>query len=54
MPFDVVSLGETMLRFSPPHGGRLEEAKTLSVYVAGAEHDLDSTPAGSPLCPLIR
>ena len=37
MPFDVVSFGETMLRFSPPHSGRLEEAKTLSVYVAGAE-----------------
>jgi 2-dehydro-3-deoxygluconokinase len=37
MQCDVVSFGETMLRFSPPPGGRLEQAKILTSYVAGAE-----------------
>ncbi len=37
MPFDIVSFGETMLRFSPPHGGRLDDARTFDSYVAGAE-----------------
>lgn len=33
----VVSFGETMLRFSPRGGTRLEEARDLGAYVAGAE-----------------
>jgi 2-dehydro-3-deoxygluconokinase len=33
----VVTLGEAMLRLSPPAGGRLEEVATLDVHVAGAE-----------------
>jgi len=37
MTFDVVSFGETMLRFTPPAGVRLELAPTLHVYVAGTE-----------------
>lgn len=37
MPSDVVSFGETMLRFSPAYNSRLEEAKTFNMYVAGTE-----------------
>jgi 2-dehydro-3-deoxygluconokinase len=37
MPYDIVSFGETMLRLSPPQGVRLEQAKRLTSYVAGAE-----------------
>lgn len=37
MDSDVVSFGETMLRFSGPAGTRLEEADSLHVYVAGTE-----------------
>lgn len=37
MPHDVVAFGETMLRFSPPAGERLENAFTLCSYVAGTE-----------------
>lgn len=33
----MVSFGETMLRLSPPTGTRLEEARSLSSYVAGTE-----------------
>lgn len=35
--FDVVSLGESMLRMSVPIGKRLDDARTLDVEVAGAE-----------------
>ena len=35
--FDVVSLGESMLRLSVPSGERLENATRLDVYPAGAE-----------------
>ena len=34
---DVVTLGEAMLRLSPPAGRRLEQATSLEVYVGGAE-----------------
>ncbi|HLL38045.1 MAG TPA: sugar kinase [Rubrobacteraceae bacterium] len=34
---DVLGFGETMLRFSPPAGGRLEDARTFESYVAGTE-----------------
>lgn len=37
MPSDIVSFGETMLRLSPAHGARLEEANTFNIYVAGTE-----------------
>jgi 2-dehydro-3-deoxygluconokinase len=33
----VVTLGEAMLRLSPPDGGRLEEAGSLDAHVAGSE-----------------
>lgn len=35
--FDVVSLGESMLRLSVPIGRRLDDARSLDVEVAGAE-----------------
>lgn len=34
---DVATLGEAMLRFSPPGGRRLEQATSLDVFVGGAE-----------------
>lgn len=37
MPYDVVSLGETMLRLNAPNNVRLEQADTLRIYVAGTE-----------------
>ncbi|MBE9565715.1 MAG: sugar kinase [Proteobacteria bacterium] len=36
-PYDVVTLGETMIRLSPPSFQRLEQATTLEVRVGGAE-----------------
>jgi 2-dehydro-3-deoxygluconokinase len=35
--FDVVSIGETMLRLSPGRGERLEQAKAYEVHVGGSE-----------------
>ena len=35
--YDVLGFGETMLRFSPPDGGRIEDARTFESYVAGTE-----------------
>src|ERR1700730_13500315 len=37
MPYDVVSFGETMLRLSASPGVRLDQARILISYVAGAE-----------------
>lgn len=37
MSFDVVTLGEAMLRLSPPQGTSLVNATNLDVHVAGAE-----------------
>jgi len=37
MAFDLITLGETMLRLSPPHFQRLEQTNTLEVNVGGAE-----------------
>jgi 2-dehydro-3-deoxygluconokinase len=34
---DVVTLGEAMLRFSPPNGRRLEQATSFDVFPGGAE-----------------
>jgi 2-dehydro-3-deoxygluconokinase len=36
----VVTLGEAMLRLSPPDGGRLEQAASLDAHVAGSELNL--------------
>lgn len=37
MSYDLVTIGEAMLRFSVPSGARLEDAPSLEVAVAGAE-----------------
>ncbi|MFC6874532.1 bifunctional 2-dehydro-3-deoxygluconokinase/2-dehydro-3-deoxygalactonokinase [Halobellus marinus] len=37
---DIVTFGETMLRFSPPRGDRLERARTLDVHAGGAESNV--------------
>ena len=37
MMYDVVTFGEAMLRLSPPHFQRLEQAKSLDLNVGGAE-----------------
>ena len=38
--FDVVSLGETMLRMSVPIGARLDDARSLDLEIGGAESNL--------------
>ncbi|XZE19439.1 sugar kinase [Pirellulaceae bacterium SH449] len=35
--YDVVALGETMLRFSPPGNERLEQAGAMQIHVGGSE-----------------
>lgn len=42
---DLVSFGETMLRLSPPEGGRIEVADELEFRVAGAESNVAITAA---------
>jgi 2-dehydro-3-deoxygluconokinase len=37
MMYDVVTFGEAMLRLSPPHFGRLEQAHSLDVEIGGSE-----------------
>jgi 2-dehydro-3-deoxygluconokinase len=37
---DLVTFGETTLRFSPPRGERLETAETLTFATAGAESNV--------------
>jgi 2-dehydro-3-deoxygluconokinase len=37
MSCGVVGFGETVLRLTPPYGGRLENAHALHLHVAGAE-----------------
>src|SRR5439155_23960635 len=37
MSFDVITLGEAMVRLSPPNFRRLEQARSLDVQVGGAE-----------------
>lgn len=37
---DLVTVGETMLRYSPPEGDRLERASEFAVHVAGAESNV--------------
>src|SRR5215216_5239000 len=38
--FDVVSLGESMLRFSVPNGARLDDARAYDLEIGGAEGNL--------------
>lgn len=38
--YDVVTLGETMLRFTPPATQRLEQAQSFEVHVGGSESNL--------------
>ena len=38
--FDLVSLGECMIRLSPPAHGRIEFAPTLEVWVGGGEYNV--------------
>jgi 2-dehydro-3-deoxygluconokinase len=40
LEFEVVTMGETMLRLSPPAHGRLEHADTLDLHVGGAESNV--------------
>nr|MCU0709832.1 PfkB family carbohydrate kinase [Pirellula sp.] len=35
--YDVVSIGETMIRMSPPEQQRLEQARSFDVHVGGSE-----------------
>jgi 2-dehydro-3-deoxygluconokinase len=35
--YDVISVGEAMLRFTPPHGLRIEQTLSLDIAVGGAE-----------------
>jgi 2-dehydro-3-deoxygluconokinase len=37
MPYDVITFGEAMVRLSPPQFRRLEQARSLEVFVGGAE-----------------
>ena len=37
MMYDVVTFGEAMLRLSPPHFSRLEQAHSLDVEIGGSE-----------------
>src|SRR5271170_3907664 len=37
---DLVALGETMIRLSPPAHGRIEFANTLEVWVGGGEYNV--------------
>jgi 2-dehydro-3-deoxygluconokinase len=39
-PYDVVTLGETMLRLTPPNLRRLEQATTLDIEVGGTESNV--------------
>ena len=38
--YDLVSLGECMLRLSPPQHGRIEFAPLLEVWVGGGEYNV--------------
>src|SRR5581483_5970160 len=37
MPHDVITFGEAMVRLSPPGFRRLEQARSLDLFVGGAE-----------------
>src|SRR5437773_9951375 len=38
--FDLVALGECMIRLSPPAHGRIEFAPTLEIWVGGGEYNV--------------
>jgi len=45
MAYDLVTLGEAMVRLSPPHFARLEQAASLEVQVGGGELNVAVTAA---------
>lgn len=54
--FDLVTFGETMLRLSPPHFQRLEQAVSLEINIGGAELNVATTTArlGLSACYVTR
>lgn len=40
MTYDVITLGETMLRLTPPHQQRVEQAMSYDVHVGGSESNV--------------
>jgi 2-dehydro-3-deoxygluconokinase len=40
MAYDVVTLGETMIRYSPPNGLRLEQASAFEAHIGGSESNM--------------
>lgn len=44
--FDVISLGETMLRLSPPHLQRVSQAKGFEIHIGGSESNVTIGLAG--------
>ncbi|MCA9914144.1 MAG: sugar kinase [Anaerolineae bacterium] len=40
MTYDVITLGETMLRFSPPHDLRIEQATSYEAHIGGSESNV--------------
>ena len=44
--FDLISLGEGMVRFSPPGHGRIEFSQVFEAWVGGAEYNFAYACAG--------
>ena len=42
--YDIVTFGEAMVRLSPPHCQRLEQARSLDLHVGGAELNVTRFP----------
>jgi len=40
MVYDVVTMGETMIRFTPPHLQRIEQAQNFDLYCGGSESNV--------------
>ena len=51
--FDLVSLGECMIRLSPPGHGRIEFADSLEVWVGGGEYNVSYALARLGDLPLL-
>lgn len=61
MQYHLITVGETMLRYSVPVSQRLETMRTLDVYPAGAEANvavsliqIGAEQPGLADCPIIR
>ncbi len=52
--YDLVSLGECMIRLSPPGYGRIEFAPLLEVWVGGGEYNVSYALARLPQSPRLR